>query len=234
MKPPVPDNEAARLEALRRYRILDTAPERHFDDITKLAASICGVPMASISLVDEDRQWFKSRVGMEISETTRKVAFCSHAILGNDLLVIPDALADERFIGNPLVKEEPCIRFYAGAPLLTAEGHALGTLCVFDRQPRQLVDGQGEALKTLARVVVSELELRRVSSDLAEVAANFKTLSGLLPICAYCKGIRNDQGYWQKVEAYIEDHSQAEFTHGICPQCARKNFPEIDWDGQGL
>lgn len=225
MTPPVLSNEAARLDALRRYRVLDTGPEQAFDDITQLASFICKVPIALMSLLDQDRQWFKSQVGLEIPETHRDQAFCAHTVFQGRLLVVEDALNDTRFSDNPLVTGSPRIRFYAGAPLLTPEGHSLGTLCVIDQQPRQLTLEQSLTLEALARLVVTQLELRRMSAELATVAANLKTLSGLLPICSYCKGIRDDQGYWQGVEAYLHSHSEAQLTHGICPTCVKKHFP---------
>jgi GAF domain-containing protein len=138
----MPVDELARLAALRSYRILDTDPEQGFDDLALLASQICGTPIAFIALIDENRQWFKARVGFNLKETTRSVAFCSHTIQQTDLLVVPDALGDERFRDNPLVTGEPHIRFYAGAPLITREGEALGTLCVVDRVPRTLTDEQ--------------------------------------------------------------------------------------------
>ena len=156
-----PANEEARVAALEKYAILDTDPEQSFDDLTLLASYICKTPIALISLVDEDRQWFKSRVGMDARETSRDIAFCSTAIMQSDVFVVPDALADERFRDNPLVVSDPHIRFYAGAPLINEDGYALGTLCVVDRAPRELVPDQKEALKALSRLVLCQLEFRR-------------------------------------------------------------------------
>jgi hypothetical protein len=224
MNPPFPDNEVARLEALRRYHVLDTAAERAFDDIALLASTICGTPIGIMSLIDQDRQWFKAKVGVEGSETPRDQAFCAYTILEPKVLQVPDATLDPRFATNPLVTGEPRIRFYAGTPLITPDGFALGSLCVIDRQPRALKPEQKTALETLGRVVVTELELRRTCTDLATAMASLKSMHGLLPICAYCKGIRNDQGYWERVETYISSHSDAEFSHGICPDCSQKHF----------
>jgi GAF domain-containing protein len=158
---PTPTPEAARVAALQRYAILDTEPEQAFDDLALLASYVCKTPIALISLIDENRQWFKSRVGLSILETPREVAFCSTAIQQSDVLVVPDTLEDVRFRDNPLVVAEPKIRFYAGAPLVTEEGHALGTLCVIDRTPRELLPDQKDALQALSRLVLAQLELRR-------------------------------------------------------------------------
>jgi GAF domain-containing protein len=226
MKAPIPANETERLAALREYHILDTAAEPAYDDMTALAAYICGVPIAMISLVDETRQWFKSYLGLSQRETPRDVAFCAHAILQTEPLVVPDALKDPRFADSSLVRRAPRIRFYAGFPLTTPEGFNLGTLCAIDRKPRRLSPEQSEAMQALARRVISLLELRRVSGRLAEALENVKTLRGLLPICAWCKRIRNDEGYWDQVEAYVRQHSDADFTHGICPECMEKVRPK--------
>ena len=168
MKARPPENETARLDALQRYAILDTLPEQEFDDLSRLAALICGTPIAMVSLVDADRQWFKSKVGLDASETPRDIAFCAHAILQPDAMVVPDALADERFRKNPLVTGEPHVRFYAGTPLITQEGYALGTLCVMDRVPRNMSPEQKDALKALGNLVVTQLELRRSVADLSK------------------------------------------------------------------
>jgi GAF domain-containing protein len=154
-------SDAARVAALHQYAILDTEPERAFDDLVLLASFICKTPIALISLVDEDRQWFKSKIGISLSETSREIAFCATAIQQSDVFVVPDTLNDERFRNNPLVLSEPKVRFYAGAPLIDEDGHALGTICVLDRIPREFAPDQQSALQALSRLVLGQLELRR-------------------------------------------------------------------------
>jgi anti-sigma regulatory factor (Ser/Thr protein kinase) len=200
--------ERDRLQALRSYRILDTEPEKAFDDLALLASQICDTPIALITLVDAERQWFKSRVGVSARETSRDIAICSHAIRGRDVFIVPDALKDERFRDNPLVVSEPKLRFYTGAPLITSEGYALGTLCVLDMRPRTLNAKQLEALQALRRQVVAQLELRRnlyeleralserdraeaarerLIEDLQEALDGVKKLSALMPLSTACR-----------------------------------------------
>jgi diguanylate cyclase (GGDEF)-like protein len=167
LKGPMPENEESRLNMLLRYEILDTPAERDFDDITLMAAQICQTPISLISLVDANRQWFKSTLGISQKETPRELAVCAHAIMNREPLIIPDLRKDERFRDFPMVTSEPFVRFYAGAPLWTKTGHALGSLCVLDRVPKELSASQIGALEALGRQVVNQLELRKTASQLA-------------------------------------------------------------------
>ena len=202
-------DESARLAALRRYRILDTDPELAFDDLTLLASHICSAPMAALTLIDDDRQWFKSKVGLTPSETARNISFCTHAIEKPDeMMIVPNALTDRRFSNNPLVVDDPRIRFYAGAPLITEDGQALGTLCVFDRVPRVLTRDQVQALDALRRQAQARLELRlhlielrealdqrdraeqvreALITELRESLENVNKLAGLMEFCSTCQ-----------------------------------------------
>lgn len=156
--------EAERLAALERYDVLDSEPEEAFDRITRLAGALVGVPIVLISLVDSERQWFKSAQGLEVKETPRSISFCTHAIQGEGPFVVENALTDDRFQANPLVQGDPSIRFYAGVPLQVSDGYKLGTLCVIDRVPRKFGNGQIALLEDLARMVVDQLELRRIAT----------------------------------------------------------------------
>ncbi len=202
-------DESARRAALRRYRILDTDPEQAFDDLTLLASQICGAPMAALALIDDDRQWFKSKIGLTVSETARNISFCTHAIEKPDeMMIVPNALTDRRFSNNPLVVDDPRIRFYAGAPLITEKGQALGTLCVLDRVPRLLTTDQLQALDALRRQAQAQLELRlhlielrealderdraeqvreALITELRESLANVNKLADLMEFCSTCQ-----------------------------------------------
>ncbi|HEX7667462.1 MAG TPA: GAF domain-containing protein, partial [Polyangiaceae bacterium] len=166
------ERERERIAALRSYEVLDTPPAPTFDDLVQLASDICGVPIALVSLVDEDRQWFKAKVGLTVNETKRNVAFCTYTIEQDDVFTVKDATHDPRFALNPLVLSDPHIRFYAGAPLRTQNGYALGSLCVIDRVPRELTALQQNALVILARQVTAQLELHRAALELARREAD--------------------------------------------------------------
>jgi len=170
---PYPAHEDERLQALRAYNVLDSPPEEAFDDLTRLAAQVCEMPIAMVSLVDADRDWFKSRIGLTVSQTPREASFTAHALTQADVLIVPDATVDARFAGNPLVTGDPHIRFYAGMPLMApATGFAIGALCVMDRKPRQLTPQQMEALRILSHQVIMQLELRRNLSELERSVAS--------------------------------------------------------------
>jgi len=160
---PVPEDEVERQQALDDLHILDVDPDDNFDRLTRLASRMLGMPIALISLVDHDRQWFLSRVGLDATQTSRDVAFCAHAICSDELMVVEDALLDDRFKDNPLVSGDPHIRFYAGALLQTSEGHNLGTLCVISPEPRRLSGSEHQLLADLAGLVIQHLEARRNS-----------------------------------------------------------------------
>lgn len=226
MRAALPGNEAARLDALRRYDILDSAPETVFDDLTRLASFIGGTPIAAFSLIDADRQWFKSIVGLDIAETEREAAFCAHAILAAGVVEVPDATKDARFADNRLVLTDPNIRFYAGAPVCTPDGFNLGTICVIDRVPHPgLTSAQREALEALSRQAAMLLELRRTTRELASVLRDLRALSALLPICSHCRRIRDEASNWKSAEEALQA-SGAKLSHSLCPDCLRQHYPE--------
>ncbi len=192
MRAPLPDNEDARLRALRSYQILDTPPEREFDDLTHLASIICNAPVAVVSLIDQDRQWFKSRVGLEATQTPRDDAFCAYTILDTKMMIVSAANRDERFADNPLVTGELGVRFYAGVPLVTPAGHALGALCVVDRVERTLTPLQQTALEALGRQAITQLELRRTFLTMQAAQAQIARSEEQLSLAVAAAGI----GFW--------------------------------------
>ena len=176
MKAPLPEDEHARLAALHEAQVLDTGPEQDFDDIALLASEICGTPMGVVSLVDANRQWFKAKIGLDMEETHRDVAFCAHAVHGHEILEVPDATADSRFADNPLVVGPDNVRFYAGAPVVLDGTHSVGTVCVLDTAPRELTPAQRRALRSLARHASVQLELRRFARHAGEIADRLRQL----------------------------------------------------------
>jgi GAF domain-containing protein len=207
---PLPHNEEDRLQELRLHRLLDTEAEAGFDSITALARRLLEVPIAAISLVDANRQWFKSRSGLDVESTPRDVAFCAHAILGSDLLVIPDAHEDSRFCNNPLVLGEPFVRFYAGAPIRMQGGLNLGTICIIDRRPRQLDAAQLDSLRLLQTLTQNLIDMRRARMDL-------EALRSMLPICSWCRSVQGESGEWIPLQDYISQ--SVSVTHSMCPPC---------------
>ena len=211
------NDEERRQSSLESYKILDTAAEKVFDDLTLLATAICGTPISLVSLIDEERQWFKARTGLDAEQTPRDQAFCAHAIKDNAPFIVEDAMRDERFVDNPLVTDDPNIRFYAGMPLIVADGSALGTLCVIDREPRSLTAEQLSALAVLRDAVVSQLELRKALHEI-------KSMRQLLPMCAWCGNVKDEDPQSGSVkrlslDEFVDEHSAV--THGICPSCTR-------------
>ena len=225
--PEIPINEAERLKALSEYRILGTKPEQNYDDITKIASLTCDTPIALLSLVDTNRQWFKSKVGVDVEETVRDWSFCAHAIHSPEPLIIEDALQDERFVDNPLVQGEPQIRLYAGFPLQNDQNHRIGTLCVIDRKPHSLTDVQCKIMESLARQAVSFLELRKRSIKLIESFCSLTEAGGIISTCSYCRKAKDTNGHWMHLDKYLSSRTNLNFSHGICDTCIEEHFPDV-------
>ena len=226
-KPDIPINESERLKALSEYRILGTKPEENYDDITKIASLTCGTPIALLSLVDSDRQWFKAKVGIDAQETVRDWSFCAHAIHSSEPLIVEDALQDERFFDNPLVKGEPKIRLYAGFPLQNEENHRIGTLCVIDREPHGLTDVQLSVMQSLSRQAVAFLELRKRSIKLIESYCSLVDDGNIISTCSYCRKAKDTDGHWLHLDRYLSKRTNLNFSHGICDLCIEEHFPDV-------
>lgn len=223
----LPPDEARRLAELKNFEILDTVAEATYDAITFLASQICDVPIALISIVDEERQWFKSRVGLKATETHRDLAFCAHAI--NDpsaIMVVRDASKDDRFSSNPLVTDDPSIRFYAGAPLVTQSGNALGTLCVIDREPRTLTADQEKALEALSVQVMALLELRRTVRNLEqkqlELAEATRQRESFMATVSHeiRTPLTSVVGYVELLQGDLPEEDRAELLTGVAREAA--------------
>lgn len=227
---PKPENEKERIIALRRYDVLDTAFENSFDSVTQLACYTCKTPISAISLVDEDRQWFKAITGLQVRETPRDVAFCSHAILQEDPLIVCDATKDERFFDNPLVTSFPDIKFYAGIPLVTSDGYRLGTLCVIDTVPRELDEGQVGALKTLASQTMIQLEMRRSVKALRLSELVFQTTSDGMVVTNENNEIVAINPAFSKISGYIIDDIAGKNPNVLSSGRQDKIFYKAMWD----
>lgn len=205
------------MTALRNMHILDTDAEPAFDDLTLLASHICETPMAAITFVDTDRQWFKARVGISVAQTPRSIAFCSHAIANDGIFVVRDAEKDATFRNNPQVTGDPHIRFYAGAPLMSREGHAVGTICVVDIRPRTLTSPQMQALDALRRQVEAQLELRRRLAELKLSHEQVQKLTAMMPLCSTCQ-------FTMTIPA--DPTAIPRITDGVTSVLAQKHWPE--------
>ena len=225
MRPPNrSEREADRLATLSQYRILDTEAEPEYDRLTRLAAQVCRTPVSVVTLVDEHRQWFKSRFGLDADSIPREYPLCAYAIESDDCLVIDDMARDNRFASYPVVTGEPRIRSYLGAPLTVGPDLRLGTLCVIDVEPREFTADEIEALGTLRDAVVNLLELRRTRRLLESVRS-------VVPVCAWCDAVRiahEQDEIWVRPHEFVA--AQHDVTHGICPTCARSMLAEVPPD----
>lgn len=224
MADPLPPlDDADRLEALRRSGLLDGDPNPTLDRLTRLASRILDAPVSLVTLIDRDRQFFASQVGAAEPWASRResplsYSLCKHVVAERRAVVIPDTAGDERVRDSDAVTELG-VRAYAGVPLVTADDHAIGSFCVMDGRCRDWCDDDLDILRDLAGAAMSEIELRTAVRALDAALGRVRTLRGLIPICTSCKNVRDDEGFWQRVEQYVTDHSDATFTHGLCPDC---------------
>lgn len=224
--PPSDREETERLRALAEIEILDTLPEAGFDKLTEAAARLLNMPIALVSLVDANRQWFKSRVGLDAQETPRAVSFCGHAILSDDLFVIPDAQSDDRFKDNPLVTGHPHIRFYAGAPLITSDHYRLGTLCVIDTKPRELTDDERDVLRILADQAQLQFELRRTLRHMAGLQRRWFGILDTLPVGVFVL----DAGGTPYYQNRLAEQILAKPVLQVSPDALAGTYGICEWD----
>ncbi len=217
-------DDAERLRALAETGLLDEDPQPALDRLTRLASRVLDAPVSLVSLVDDHRQFFASQLGLgepvaSRRETPLSHSFCQHVVTSGENLVVADAPSDPRVSGNRAI-EDLRVQAYAGVPLRTAEGHVLGSFCVIDHEPRDWTSDELEILSDLAAGCITEIELRRAVGALARAQERIRTLRGLIPVCSWCRRIRDDAGYWNDLERYVETHTDARVSHGICPSCA--------------
>jgi GAF domain-containing protein len=218
-----------RLAELASTGLLDSPADPGFDRLAALASKLLRAPVCLVSLVDGHRQFFKSAIGLQepwatLRQTPLSHSFCRHAVATGQPLIVPDARREPDFRDNPAIPELGVVA-YLGIPLVTPAGHTLGSFCVIDSVPREWTAEQIDVLDSIAAVVMTEVELRRSMQFARDALAKVRILSGLLPICAWCRQIRDEHGHWRQVEAYIRDHSEADFTHTICETCASAHSP---------
>lgn len=231
MKPPTPADEQERLEALEAWRILDSGSDDAFDDLVEIATAMFDTPVGLVSLIGKDRQWFKARKGVAQEESPREYSVCAHAILDpENPFVAPDFREDERFRDNPLL-EAAGLRSYVGVPLVDTDGMPLGSICVMDTEPLDDVadlDDKLDVLRRLSRQAMRLIEHRAVSGRLAEALEAVERLETLVPICAWCDRIRDDEDYWRSVDEFLKSQG-IDLTHGICPSC----LEDLDGESAG-
>ena len=217
--------EQRRLAALKEYDSQKNRTDIAFEELAQLASKLFNVPIALVTLIDDKFQWYMGNVGSPLSRIPREDTFCKYAILGTELMVVPDASVDVRFSKHPHVTAPGGVRFYAGAPILTSDGQAIGSVCIVDTQPRNLLPTQGEALMAIARTSMRLLEQASTAAKLAKALSEVAKIKGLVPICCSCKNIHCDEGYWSRVEEYFNEHTGVEFSHSVCPECMKKLYP---------
>lgn len=220
MSAPRPENEAERLAAL--YAVAERGSPEHFDDLTYIASQVCEAPIALLTMIGENKQWFRSKIGIDIEETDRDVAFCSHAILYTEPLVVADTTADERFRDNPLVTQPPFVRFYAGAPIAVEGGFNVGTVCVIDTEPRTddaLTEAQLKILQALSRQATQLLGCREDVSP--NPWGGVGSASEAASICAWCSRVQGRVGEWFSISEFLYQRFEVPTTHGICPDCMK-------------
>jgi len=222
-----PPNERRRLEALKLYQCLELGNAEGLQDIAMVAAQVMGTPTALVSLIEEHRQVYLGKVGTPLSEVPRDDSFCTHTILGTTVLTVVDATQDERFSSNPHVLKPDGVRFYAGTPVMSNDGEAIGTVCVVDSRPREINSDQKTLLMALARTAARLLEQARTAKELAESLAEVKAVQQLLPLCSSCKSVRSDKGYWSRLEDYLGSKSEFKVSTGMCPDCMKRLYPHF-------